>query len=141
MSSSQYLASLVISKSGRDRGTWESCASLAQIRSASLSYVSVEDFTKFCEFAYTGDYSTPSCTTRAERSLSSNTDDEDSTSNTKEGAAQVVVELLPSPPPTPQEEDEWANFLPKKKAKKPPKTTLLREFFKNQSYCSVPPRQ
>lgn len=99
----------------------------AQVRSVSLRDVSLEDFLKFCEFAYTGDYSTPSSTTRAETSSPSKADEE-------------AVPVPSQPPPQPAREDPWASYTMKKKAQ-PSKTTLLRESFDNHSYCPVLPSQ
>lgn len=108
----------------------------AQVRSVSLRDVSVEDFLKFCQFAYTGDYSTPSSTTRAETSLPSKADEKYPASDPPSAKAAVLA-----PPPSPlSDEDTWASFRAKTK-KVPSKTTLLRESFDRQSYCPVPPKQ
>jgi hypothetical protein len=105
----------------------------AQVRSASLKDVSMDDFLKFCEFAYSGDYSTPPPVTR-------------SSSPPKSGFEDTVPEPLPvSPPlspalsPQPAETLDWGGFGVKKKAKKPTKSALLRTSFDEQCFCPVLP--
>lgn len=102
----------------------------AQTLSASLSDVSEEDFVKFCEFAYTGDYPTSPCTTIA------GCEEAEEENSTAEGEPPGE----PGPPPPSPPPDEWASWG-KKKPKKPSRTALLRTDFDSKSYCPVLPRQ
>ena len=115
----------------------------AQVRSVSLIDVSMEDFLKFCEFAYTGDYSTPSSTTRAETNSSSKLDGQNPTFDPAAADEAVPEDVPATPVPAPEEELFWDGTFKKKgkKPTKPSKTTLLREAFEKQSYCPMPPKQ
>jgi hypothetical protein len=109
----------------------------AQVRSAYLSDVSEEDFLKFCEFAYTGDYSTPSHTIRAEMDLQSTVYDDCPPPVVEE---QYPEESYPEEPPAAERPPSSIAAISMKRFGT--KTTAsLRKSFKEQSYCPVLPRQ
>jgi len=105
----------------------------AQSKFATLNDVLEDDFIRFCQFAYTGDYSTPAYVVQE---ISS---DEESVQEPYPVAAE---DSLPQTPP-PEEDDGWG-VSPKKKNKKASspisKKATLRRSFENKSFCTILPR-
>jgi hypothetical protein len=78
----------------------------SQTRTATLDDVEEDDFLRFCQFAYTGDYSTPPFT--------------EDIIPTIEDEQVFGLPLVGPPPPPPENEDGWA--LPVRATKKGKKT-------------------
>ena len=109
-----------------------------QMRTATLDDVEVEDFLRFCQFAYTGDYTVPPCTR----------DDE---------GIEPAPDDIPEPPPA-IEEDTWAPKTKKQRRITPSISfisdhpsdassvwavdlKILRSTFENKRYCAIHPRE
>jgi len=109
----------------------------ASTRCAEIENVEVEDFIRFCEYAYSGDFTVP-------------TWKQDETPNTPESkadmkwpdegpAAEEPMVEEPPPPPSGSSDDGWGGVPPenvtkKKKSKTKRLIFSLREIFENRTY-------
>lgn len=114
----------------------------AKDKCAEIPDISVEDFTRFCEYAYRGDYAIPSYAFDENRSanekVEGSSDPTTSTEKDPETSAQTEDDFFfPLEPDAPAIQDGWSSFGNKKSKKpKPSKTSNFRESFRDRNYLS-----
>jgi len=109
----------------------------AQTRFATLDDVREDTFVLFCQFAYTGDYETPSCNILQEESMRGF--EVATVSNAFATVSVAAAEPAPdTEPPAPFSEPQldWSSGFGRssKKSKKPSRKALLRDSFEHKEY-------
>lgn len=114
----------------------------AKNKCAGMPDISVEDFTRFCEYAYRGDYAAPMYTVdegqQAGKKIEDTSDPISSTAQDGEAATQIDNDLAtPQYHDAPPVDDGRAGFEAKKgKKPKPSKRSIFRANFQRRTYLS-----
>lgn len=107
---------------------------------AELPDLSVDDFTRFCEYAYRGDYTTPAYAVDEILAARRKSEETSPAEGSQERPEQAAMNTIPgSPPPeplpTPPPVDDWSAFTTKKsKTPKPSKKSIFRKDYRSRIY-------
>jgi hypothetical protein len=115
----------------------------ASTRCAEIENVEVKDFIRFCEYAYSGDFTVPTWkqdeTPNTPEPKADMTWPEEEAAPEEAAPEEAIIEEPPPPPDEPQD-DGWGGTFPpgtvtkKKKSKTKRPILSLREIFENRTY-------